>query len=72
MCFRHVLNRALDSSEHDVVGVARILADPAFLYKLAFEQLTTISYGVYWEVQHRGERYTFSPFGFTVLCAIDC
>jgi hypothetical protein len=36
--------------------IGRILADPAFLYKLAFEQLTTISYGVYWEVQHRGER----------------
>lgn len=60
VCFSHVLITVPIHPNMMFFGVARILADPAFLYKLAFEQLTTISYGVYWEVQHRGERYTFS------------
>jgi hypothetical protein len=33
-----------------------ILADPGFLYKLAFDEIVTIGNAVWWEFQHRGER----------------
>jgi hypothetical protein len=36
--------------------VGRLMADPAFLYKLAFEQVVTIGAATMYEVAHRGER----------------
>ena len=36
--------------------VGRLMADPAFLYKLAFEQVVTISAATMYEVAHRGDR----------------
>jgi hypothetical protein len=36
--------------------IGRLLADPAFLYKLTLEQGFTIGYGIWWECQHRGNR----------------
>lgn len=33
-----------------------ILADPGFLYKLAFDEIVTVGNAVWWEYQHRGER----------------
>ncbi|CAK9227427.1 unnamed protein product [Sphagnum jensenii] len=36
--------------------IGRLLADPAFLYKLTLEQGFTIGYGIWWECQHRGDR----------------
>ncbi len=40
----------------DKVKLSRLLADPAFLYKLTLEQGFTIGYGIWWECQHRGNR----------------
>jgi hypothetical protein len=36
--------------------IGRILADPGFLHKLAFDEIVTICNAVWWEFQHRGER----------------
>lgn len=36
--------------------IGRVLADPGFLYKLAFDEILTIGNAVWWEFQHRGER----------------
>jgi hypothetical protein len=36
--------------------VGRLMADPAFLYKLAFEQVVTISAATMYEVAHRGDK----------------
>lgn len=36
--------------------IGRILADPGFLYKLAFDEIVTVGNAVWWEYQHRGER----------------
>ncbi|XP_047334264.1 protein RETICULATA-RELATED 1, chloroplastic [Impatiens glandulifera] len=36
--------------------VGRMIADPAFLYKLLLEQATTIGCSVWWEVKNRKER----------------
>ncbi|KAJ7547772.1 hypothetical protein O6H91_08G103700 [Diphasiastrum complanatum] len=36
--------------------IGRMIADPAFLYKVLLEQIATIGYGTWREFQHRGER----------------
>ena len=36
--------------------VGRLMAEPAFLYKLAFEQAVTIAAGSMYEVAHRGDK----------------
>ncbi|GJP34902.1 hypothetical protein CLOM_g19383 [Closterium sp. NIES-68] len=36
--------------------IGRMMADPAFLFKLALEQAATIATAIRWEVQQRGER----------------
>ena len=40
----------------DIVG--RMMADPAFIQKLALEEVFTIGTALYWEVQQRRERFT--------------
>jgi hypothetical protein len=36
--------------------VGRLMAEPAFLYKLAFEQAVTVAAGTMYEVAHRGDK----------------
>eukprot|EP00475_Leptophrys_vorax_P025518 TRINITY_DN3575_c0_g1_i1.p1 TRINITY_DN3575_c0_g1~~TRINITY_DN3575_c0_g1_i1.p1 ORF type:complete len:390 (-),score=14.53 TRINITY_DN3575_c0_g1_i1:167-1336(-) len=36
--------------------IGRMMADPAFIYKLVLEQVVTISTSAYWEVKQRGDR----------------
>ncbi|KAI3448318.1 hypothetical protein Pfo_004983 [Paulownia fortunei] len=36
--------------------IGRMIADPAFLYRLLLEQATTIGWSVCWEIKSRGER----------------
>lgn len=36
--------------------IGRMMADPAFIYKVALEQAVTIGTSAYWEVKQRGER----------------
>ncbi|KAL0348262.1 UNVERIFIED_CONTAM: hypothetical protein Sangu_1054000 [Sesamum angustifolium] len=36
--------------------IGRMIADPAFLYRLLLEQAATIGYSVWWEIKSRGER----------------
>jgi len=38
--------------------VGRMMADPAFLQKLAMEQAITISSSLWWEAQQRGDRFS--------------
>ncbi|KAJ0014272.1 hypothetical protein Pint_20857 [Pistacia integerrima] len=39
--------------------IGRMIADPAFLYKLLLEQAATIGCTAWWEFQNRKERYSF-------------
>ncbi|KAL3843705.1 hypothetical protein ACJIZ3_001108 [Penstemon smallii] len=36
--------------------IGRMIADPAFLYRLLLEQATTIGFSVWWEIKNRKER----------------
>ena len=38
--------------------VGRMMADPAFLHKMAMEQAITISSSLWWEYQQRGDRFS--------------
>jgi len=56
---RPTVTRALSRMAPEAVSrafIGRVLADPAFLYKLAFDEILTIGNAVWWEVQHRGDR----------------
>ena len=50
--------------------VGRMMADPAFLQKLAMEQAITISSSLWWEAQQRGDR--FSKVCSRLILARDC
>ncbi|KAJ7565819.1 hypothetical protein O6H91_02G076500 [Diphasiastrum complanatum] len=39
--------------------IGRMIADPAFLYKILFEQITTIGYSLWQEIRHRGESRSY-------------
>eukprot|EP01018_Ginkgo_biloba_P038815 Gb_39150 [translate_table: standard] len=49
------ISRALPSSLSRAF-IGRMIADPAFLYKMFLEQATTICCSVWWELRHRKER----------------
>jgi hypothetical protein len=42
--------------------LSRLLADPAFLFKLTLEQGFTIGYGIWWECQHCGKGKQKIPY----------
>ena len=42
----------------------RMIADPAFLYRLLLEEAATIGFAVRWELKNRKERYRFSALEF--------
>jgi len=50
--------------------VGRMMADPAFLQKLAMEQAITISSSLWWEAQQRGDR--FSKVRGLLLHSLTC
>ncbi|BBN14756.1 hypothetical protein MPTK1_6g14250 [Marchantia polymorpha subsp. ruderalis] len=56
---RPTMTRAIARAVPDEVSrafVGRVLADPSFVFKVAVEQVTTIGFGVWWEIHHRGSR----------------
>ncbi|KAL3691714.1 hypothetical protein R1sor_005365 [Riccia sorocarpa] len=56
---RPTLTRAISRAVPGEVSrafVGRVLGDPAFVFKVALEQVTTLGLGVWWEIHHRGKR----------------
>lgn len=53
---RYVTRAMPVSASRGIVG--RLMADPAFMQKLAIEQLITLGGSLYWEYRQRGERFT--------------
>ncbi|KAL2622341.1 hypothetical protein R1flu_002546 [Riccia fluitans] len=56
---RPTMTRAISRAVPNEVSrafVGRVLADPAFVFKVALEQATTLGFGVWWEIHNRGKR----------------
>lgn len=42
--------------------MCRMIADPAFLYKLLLEQAANVGFAVSWELKNRKDRFLFACY----------